>query len=739
MKINNNLISSDRPITSCLEDRLGRAPLAAFLADTICNWTSGKDSIVIGLYGDWGSGKTSLKGMILETLSQRELSPAVLEFNPWNWTAQDKVSEAFYREIEVTLGKEDITDKARTAAERWRRYKEALELGNVFVEATEWLSGTTLRDSILSVALILGTLIGVSIRSVKIWIVTAILFLLAAFVRFGTKLFTYIYNQKTAAASKRTLPELRKELEVSLRRLQRSILVVIDDVDRLPAADIREVIQLIKANANLPNLIYLLLCERRMVEHALDAQTAGHGREFLEKIVQVHFDLPAIERARIDHLLHSRIDAMVTELGIPFDRARWAALNRIGLAAQFGSFRNVYRFLSTLTFHMSLFQKETLFEVNLIDLIGLEILRTFAPDIYRLVRENKAAFTGQVSHKTVLEMLGKQQLKRKQSEWRIKRIRSLLAFLFPVLDMPTITPDDFHGFASTLRVCSPQYFGRYFLFRSPDDDISEMKFTQIISTGDKAILQQQISDLTAGNLLGLLIDRVRLRLDQINMNNIAVMIAALFDAEDELLKGNSEEASLWRNGIALIRDLLRKIEDDISRSNTLKHAFHLAEGGMALVMDVLFDDDQSSEFFPAPQLFSLRELWAHKVAVGAYSGRLPRSKETMRMIAYWRDVSPAIFDLWLERCNREEFFHFLSAYLLNAGNAKSKEGVQGCDLALADLNRVIPVHRLEERVEIDYFPPITEREKLLLDFNPEGMELLSDKDGRWPLSGPISR
>jgi predicted KAP-like P-loop ATPase len=53
--------SADRSITSCSEDLLGRSGFAKSIAAAIKGWT-GNDSLVIALYGSWGSGKTSIKG-----------------------------------------------------------------------------------------------------------------------------------------------------------------------------------------------------------------------------------------------------------------------------------------------------------------------------------------------------------------------------------------------------------------------------------------------------------------------------------------------------------------------------------------------------------------------------------------------------------------------------------------------------------------------------------------------------
>jgi len=53
------MFKPDQAIRSHKEDILGRAPFAQSLADAIFRYKE-KDSIVIGLFGAWGSSKTSI-------------------------------------------------------------------------------------------------------------------------------------------------------------------------------------------------------------------------------------------------------------------------------------------------------------------------------------------------------------------------------------------------------------------------------------------------------------------------------------------------------------------------------------------------------------------------------------------------------------------------------------------------------------------------------------------------------
>src|SRR5205823_5756119 len=150
--------------------------------------------------------------------------------------------------------------------------------------------------------------------------------------------------------------------------------------------------QLVKANADFPNLIYLLLFPRDIVEKSLEAIAPISGKEFLEKIVQVGFDIPRVERVRLEKVLFAGLDELLEDraVGQRFNQQRWDNIFISGLRPYFETLRDVHRFLATLAFHVALFRNSTSFEVNPIDLIALEVLRVFEPEVYHRLPEAKS-------------------------------------------------------------------------------------------------------------------------------------------------------------------------------------------------------------------------------------------------------------------------------------------------------------------------------------------------------------
>ena len=76
------MISPDLPITKSSDDKLNRSSFAKSLAQVLVQYTQ-PSSFTIGLYGEWGSGKTSLVNMILETIESIDNSAVIVRFNPW--------------------------------------------------------------------------------------------------------------------------------------------------------------------------------------------------------------------------------------------------------------------------------------------------------------------------------------------------------------------------------------------------------------------------------------------------------------------------------------------------------------------------------------------------------------------------------------------------------------------------------------------------------------------------------
>ena len=68
-----NMFYSDKPIMSNVDDQLNRGGFVRMLAQALINLNSA-DTFSVGLYGKWGSGKTSLVNMVLNEINEQQKS-----------------------------------------------------------------------------------------------------------------------------------------------------------------------------------------------------------------------------------------------------------------------------------------------------------------------------------------------------------------------------------------------------------------------------------------------------------------------------------------------------------------------------------------------------------------------------------------------------------------------------------------------------------------------------------------
>ncbi len=124
------MFNPDLPIETCEEEKkygLERCKFAQSLANAILKYKE-HENLVIGLDGEWGSGKTSITNMAREHIIKEEEKldskekSVQMKFNPWNFTDQNQLILQFFNELIIILEKngfsKDIVKKITTYASK---------------------------------------------------------------------------------------------------------------------------------------------------------------------------------------------------------------------------------------------------------------------------------------------------------------------------------------------------------------------------------------------------------------------------------------------------------------------------------------------------------------------------------------------------------------------------------------------------------------------------------------------
>jgi predicted KAP-like P-loop ATPase len=321
-------VASDNPIRHSEDDTLGRAAIARSFAQHVLALDT-REGVVVGVLGAWGSGKTSFINLARNEFDRANVP--ILAFNPWMFSGAEQLVESFFTELaaqlKIQLGFTEIA-------------KNIEEYGEAFSGLT-WLP-------------VVGS-----------WIEAG---------RGASKLLSkYLQRHKEGVSGRRT------RLESALDKLDRPIVVVLDDIDRLSSSEIRDVFKLVRLTASFPNIIYIVAFDRARVEDALSDQGIP-GRDYLEKILQVAIDLPAVPSQIMYRQILTAINDALSGIDNPgpFDDHGWSDLFMEIVRPLVRNMRDVRRYAVAIQGTVNALNGQ----IALTDVLALEAIRTFLPDVY---------------------------------------------------------------------------------------------------------------------------------------------------------------------------------------------------------------------------------------------------------------------------------------------------------------------------------------------------------------------
>ncbi|MDR6499008.1 putative KAP-like P-loop ATPase [Burkholderia ambifaria] len=357
---------SDRPAET---DALGRIHFAQSLAQSLVSAGS-DDGLVIGIEGSWGTGKSTVIGFIKKHLTEShdaDSRPVIVEFNPWMVSNTGAMVDALVTQIavalHVTLG---ALEEKLKVGEKLLGYIGLIK----HFKYLKYVPGISFAGHIAQDMAECASTLAEGVEGVR----------------------------KAAEEVERLLPDLdltkkKNEVAEALRKLNRNIVVIVDDLDRLPEDEVRLVVQTIKAVADFPRTTYLLAYDRGIVANALGGGTPEKGRSYLEKIVQVAYPIPPLFRYQLRSFLDARLQDLFAAIGIElreYESTLYVECTQL-VSRIVRHPRDIVRLINRLLLSLP----ATRGEVNAIDVIVFEALSQRFPDLRDSVHQHPTSFVGQ--------------------------------------------------------------------------------------------------------------------------------------------------------------------------------------------------------------------------------------------------------------------------------------------------------------------------------------------------------
>lgn len=425
---------ADQPITGKAEDRFNRASFATRIAETIATRVD-PSSIVLGIYGPWGDGKTSVLEMMQEALGSYP-NAIVIRFNPWHFQSEDLLLRGFFATLADAMG-QSLPNMKEKAGALLTKYGSVLSLASLTVGGVVQVNP------------------GDATKGVG------------------------------EAMSNVGLDELRKRIEQMLNEANKRLVILIDDIDRLDRNETHAIFKLVKLSASFRHTSYVLAFDDAVVSAALGERYgeggSQAGRAFLEKIIQVPLHLPPADENNLRQLALEGVQNALNQANIELTQPQIDAFIRHfddALLPRLETPRRANLFSNALMFSLPILKGE----VNPVDLMLIEGIRVLYPNLYIAIRENSALF-----------LRGEQDEHRGFRQGAVGRIDSLIESATPELAdnervtvksrllepmFPRIGRSIYGGewdrtWGADQKICSNEYFKRYFTYSVPVGDVPD--------------------------------------------------------------------------------------------------------------------------------------------------------------------------------------------------------------------------------------------------------------------------
>lgn len=441
--------SSDKPIKNPEFDRFNRYQFSKRVAEVISK-RDDPSSIVIGLYGAWGDGKTSVLNFIEGELDNED-QVVCMKFNPWRFGTEDEMLIYFFHELAKTIERTIISKKEK--------------LGGVIEKFAKPIAAIAGKSEVIE----------------------------------GVQL---LFSQAD-------VQDLRARVEEILHEEKKRIVILIDDIDRLDKNEIHTLFRLVKLTADFDYTAYILAFDKDVVSSALSDKYGGSstkvGSSFIEKIIQVPLSLPIIDGEDLRTFYMNEITKVLSLSNIELsktDLRNFMLEFTGGLEGYLKTPRQVKMYSNTLMFALPILWDK----VNTVDLMLLEGIKVLLPELYSLIYENPSLFLEDTKYGMVFKQSEKENRKKliedaleSIGEEKKEKLKDLLLFLFPKLNCLykniSFSVESEVKWSENKRICSLNYFTRYFTYAISSTDISDIAIRDLIARAENQSVDEIINDI----------------------------------------------------------------------------------------------------------------------------------------------------------------------------------------------------------------------------------------------------
>lgn len=306
-------------------DEKVRLDYARKVSEWLFNTDISESAFAVGITSEWGSGKTSF---LLDMKKAVEGKCYMMDFRPWHCQTPDQIVNEFFELFRKTI--KCVYSPLQKPIIRYAQLLSEVDLPSYVKPIFKLLPDTS-----------------------------------------------------------HSIDEYKARIEEGLKQLDKPVLVTIDDMDRLAADELFEVLRLIRNTAAFPNLIFVACYDKTYVVKQISNMGIDDSDLYLEKIFPLELTLPKTEdEALIETFRKAMIEMHFMSGTQDSLRRKITAEDELIMVRLLPTFRKVKRFARVMTTNtMFLMDKLGKKNVDLYDIFLIELLHFCMPDVYMLLRD----------------------------------------------------------------------------------------------------------------------------------------------------------------------------------------------------------------------------------------------------------------------------------------------------------------------------------------------------------------
>ncbi|MCO5945318.1 KAP family P-loop NTPase fold protein [Mucilaginibacter flavidus] len=398
--------------------------------------TTTQSSFGIGIFAEWGQGKTDFLKRLYSALNENQEENILVQFNPWRINNGDLIVDDFFKTLANSLKPYHATIADKINSYSKKIFQTSKEASFRFID-------TVIDDFI----------------------------------------------------DEPSVTERYDTINTYIKSTGKRIIVFIDDLDRLTAPEILEVLRIIRNTANFSNTFFVVAIDHNYVIETLKkTNLIGKEKEYLKKIFQLVLTLPTFKKEVISNQIKVYIKAKVSSyedidsLNTIIDSLSYkstsistAVLEGISneniLENLLDNLRDVKRFCNSFLIQFEILRDE----VYWTDLFLIELIKAKSYEVYCLI-ESKKILTADESNYDSFKLLEpelKQSLDNlnfspREQIWITKSIEAL------------VEKNDY-GHIRRFKLVSNFYL--YFSYQLFNDKLSMKKFREVIADDNDVIIE----------------------------------------------------------------------------------------------------------------------------------------------------------------------------------------------------------------------------------------------------------